>query len=235
MRPLDDSRACMRDMIERKVQFVFTKWGDAEIEWLFGIGGGAAEREVRTPEKANLMMEAWLRFCSTPNLWIGDWRQASFGPGGVQYAAEYARMLSWLQTTTFFVHYETFLMMDTHDELRELYRAIRIDRRRKMLVAPQPLMAATDFLGAEIFHEAAWSDGCDFAVASAMAIIERVPDFKVGLFAAGRASKIMMSLIAKARPDATLIDLGSGLDPLFIGRTRSQQISAEHARLLHGL
>jgi len=229
---LNESRVVVRGLIERKVPFVFTKWGDAEIEWIYGIGGGAAEREVRTPAKAALLTAAWLEFAKMPGLWLGDWRSAS-NPQ-VQYPDEYERMLDHCVDVRY-LHYETFLSMVLSIELRELFEAIRADPRKKMLVAPEPLFPAADWLGCDMMQRAAWSDGCDYAIEAADRILALAGSIEVAYFCAGRASKIMMSRVATIRPEMTLVDLGSALDPAFIGRTRSQQVPHHVAKEFFGL
>ena len=50
------------------------------------------------------------------------------------------------------------------------------------------------------------------------------------LLAAGRASKMIAAKLATQFPTRTIIELGSALDPLFVGRTRSEQVEPEKAR-----
>lgn len=115
-----------------------------------------------------------------------------------------------------------------------VYRAIRISKQPKILVAPKrinaeeflktqhrvnvPLVNAFTDIGRLI------KECVDHALATPQ------PMF---LLCCGFTSCILTKEITEANPNATIIDIGSGLDPLFPGCTRKSQISQATARSLY--
>lgn len=228
---LSESRRHLASLLRCETPFVFTKFGDAEIMWITGCGHGMAERELCTPMKAAELTLAWGYFGEIgERLKLGDWRSASFGPAGVEFPDEYERMLrSMAKRPAETLHYETTLSMVLDDTLLDFYTAIAQDKRRKLYVGPRASLdqGAHKMLDADAF-EAPWENSCDGALDRGRQIVDW--PYEVVIFAAGRGSKISMGYIAMERPEITLIDIGSGLDPVFLGRTRSQQAEPSRAR-----
>lgn len=66
--------------------------------------------------------------------------------------------------------------------------------------------------------------------------IARTTDRPIFVLACGFISCIIAQRIAEVNPNATILDVGSALDPLFIGPTRKTHMSMEQARsLYHGI
>jgi hypothetical protein len=224
----DEGAELLTHKLKQQEPFVFTKFGDAEIEWIFQIGDCVAEREVGTPENGKLLKDAWALLGRSENLILGDWETASFTPNDhCQYPLHYGLMKEMLRRQVTWIHFESLLMMRTTPVLLEFYKALKEDRRKKVFVGPEPLIKAAKMLRAD-FCLSPWEEACR-EYSQIMEVLSRAI-WGVALFCAGRSSKLIIAELSAKFPDRTLIDLGSSLDPLFIGQTRSQQILPEDAK-----
>jgi len=116
-------------------------------------------------------------------------------------------------------HHHLLLLHDRSEALEEFYRALILSNRKKVFVGPAILSGAAELLRCEHHIEAPLRNAFQQYQAVNDSISNANGD--VLLFCAGLASKVWIADEATRRPSSTLIDLGSALDPLFIGRTRS--------------
>jgi hypothetical protein len=123
--------------------------------------------------------------------------------------------------------------MRTSPALVEFYRAVKIDPRRKVLMAPLCMRPAAVALGARHvvtpMHDL-------FAGRGGVEKDLTREDFDVLLYGAGMAGHIPAVNAWRQRPGRTCINIGSALDPLYRGHTRRQQLSpVVAARLFRGV
>lgn len=144
-----------------------------------------------------------------------------------------------------FPHYALLHTQDTTTtpdslvpELREFYDTIRMDTRHKILVAPDRLFVANEFLDYRGELECIRVPMRDAYLHYArikwplMAALRRHPDAIV-MTCCGFVANLLARETCMTFKRATFIDIGSGLDNLFAGISRGNQYGLEDARKFH--
>ncbi len=229
----DQSAVFMKILLEKQQPFMYLRYGDGALECINGLGRGrTCDGEVYSPELAAGMQQAWDACVGKPNVYVGDWLSASFGTNrSTEYRAEYAALIGDKKPN--FLHFEALLLTRQSEALLNFYKAVAADKRRKLYIGPHEHGPAADILG------------CQHYITSMGGLLPRVDDierslgcinFDVLFWAAGMAGTIPVVKTWQRFPDRTYINLGSAMDPLTRGKTRSGQLTqVQAARFLHDL
>lgn len=116
------------------------------------------------------------------------------------------------------------------EKLSEFYKAIKVSPRRKIFVGPKRLEKVCDFLGAE-FVEVPAVNAFEYIKGSDL----RPEDNDIFIFSCGMPAKYLIAKTIKQNPNITCIDAGSAFDPIFFGRTRTEQADTQTLRKLYNL
>jgi SAM-dependent methyltransferase len=220
----DDSAFLLTTLLAQRQPFTFVKFGDGDLQIMLGLGArNSCDGEEWSPELSEGLRWAWETLHATPNFYLGDYMSGSFRPGDYMYPDEYAqictgREINWL-------HFEALIIHRLSPALLEFYEALVHDERSKVFVGPERLAGAAEMLGAR--HVLAPLATAHDDVERIVAEVDAAP-WDIAALSAGRGAKIVEARIARA--GKTVIDAGSAFDPLFVGRTRSQQIDPKVAR-----
>lgn len=222
----DETAALFARKLRRQEQFFFLRYGDGALECIHGLGRGrTCDGEAYSVELGRALVDAWNDITNGPNVYVGDWLSASFdGDLSTAYEQQYLELVGIRPIR--FVHFEGLLMMRESESLLEFYRAVREDSRRKLYVGPAECAAGADLLKADFF---------EVPLHDLFAHVEDIgkrlvkAEFDVLVWGAGMAGSIPVADAFFEHRDRTFINIGSGLDPLYRGKTRSQQISKERA------
>lgn len=225
----DESAAILAGLIRDRKPFFFVRFGDGAIECLAGKQGMTRDGERYSPQLAGGLRLAWQSLMRGKNVYVGDWLSASFDASSehARYADQYAALIGDGQPV--YLHFEALLLMRESPVLREFYRAVKQDPRKKLYMGPAENAGAAKLLGAEhlITPMTDLYSHCEKWLTDALL----TRDFDVLLYGAGMAGNIPVVHCWEKHPERTFINLGSGLDPLFMNRkTRRQQIHPASAR-----
>lgn len=216
--------------LQKREPFIFTKFGDGDVQFMYNLRDGrTADGEVNCPALSAGLWLAWMTLASQPTSYVADFKTYSdFGPRDEQkHFAEWEEMVAlagvnpWPGPLPTLVHMEALLSNRLSPELRHFYEVLRSDPIEKVLVAPARLSGACRMLRCSLY---------EIPLATAWEVAEEAVErldrstAEVLIFCAGRASKLIMAGLMKRKPGRTMIDLGSGLDPLFCGQTRGVQV-----------
>jgi hypothetical protein len=205
--------------------FVHVRFGDADYDWMMGGSGHTCDGEFPRAGIGGELLRAWHQLWAHPQFFLGD--IATFGTPAAPAIREYAAQLVANQDGARLVHTEALLIHRHSEALVEFYRTLRADKRRKVLVGPLRLVEGAGLLasGMVSVHETTANTDVD-------RVLDRIGGmaWEVLLTACGRASKLIAGELATRYPERTIIELGSGLDPLFVGRTRSEQLPMHVAK-----
>lgn len=225
----DESAAVLTNKIYRQEPFFFVRYGDGALECITGKRGMTCDREPYTEALGAHLFTAWKALRGGKNVYVGDWLSASFDPTSehARYAEDYAALIDgW--TPQGWLHFETLLLMRESEALVEFYRAVKGDTRRKLFMGPVECAGAAKMLGAA--HLATPMHDL-FRHVDRLTHELETREFDVLLYGAGMAGNIPAVRNWWAHQDRTYVNLGSAMDPLFMGRrSRRQQISPERAR-----
>lgn len=236
----DQSAVILTEALRSGEPFCYSKWGDGGIECLHQINkfdrtcdGELAWSDDDQAAVARAGWRTMRQAAARYTVYLGDWMTASdFGPNNEQkHESEYYSMLAGANFIK--LHYECLLLMRLTPALLDFYRAVKEDRRKKVLVTSS-IVGAAMMLDADLIRIPCPQEyGNDTSVSIARRVVDQIQDSgaEVVLFAAGGVTQYAQSfLFDEGQSNLTSITLGSGLDPLFLGRTRSVQIEMRAAR-----
>jgi len=183
----------------------------------FKEGDSNCDYQSYSIELGKKLIEAYLFFTLKENVFIGEW---NFGD---IYEDILKNILDTNNLKLQYAPYSTMLNVEGGrlDELKSLYETIGNSNKRKVYICPEKLNGANTLLKCDILnvpeHEAfsQYENIVNYLLDS---------DYEIFLYSAGLLSKVLISDIMQKNPNTTHIDIGSGLDNLFIGETRSSQV-----------
>jgi hypothetical protein len=227
----DLSAEILTDKLRVQQPFTFVRFGDADIPWMLGRGEveQTCDGEKNRDGLGRDLQIAWDRLVSFPNYLCGDLCTMS-SPAEDWVQDEFRRLCSEAPRPLTMLHTEALLIHRLSPRLRGFYEAVRRDQRTKVLVGPWRIKMAADLLRAQfvpIHSTHAHEPG---EIKATLTKIKPFFNWGVLLIAGGRASKILAAHMVKHFPTRTVVELGSALDPLFVGQTRGEQIPMEEAR-----
>ena len=227
-RRLSDLRR-FTSLLQSQTPFAAVKFNDGEWHAMNGKHGRNCDNHEYSEPLQQAMQESY-EFLK-PRASISDWVINYRYPEHVKLASRLG------YPADYFVH---FAML--HDlpfsgqcdsrtqELKDLYRAIRGDTRQKVFVGPKRLHPES-FLQLEQRISTpmvnAFKSIGDLTKQVQEAAKQTNPVF---LLSCGFTSCVLSQRILQENPNATIIDLGSALDPLLFGKTRKSQLTTSELR-----
>lgn len=223
----DESAACLTDQIIRAIPFYYIRYGDGALECIAGRHGGTCDGEIYSDRLAVDLLLSWRLLMRQYGqlVFAGDWQSASHTSESTRYAQEWEALADGHEPV--WINFEALLLNRRSKPLLDLYRAVRKDTRAKLYMGPAGNAGAAKMLDAEHLVTPMGLD-TDWADRTAEELSRR--QFDVLLYGAGLRGNIPVIRCWEQHPERTYVHLGSALDPLFRGRSRSQQISPKQAR-----
>lgn len=215
----DESCALLTDLLRVKSPFFFTKFGDGLLELLYHPHKThTCDGELYTAALRDEMKLCARTILESRYSYIGDWLSMTSGPA--YYVDEYADLIG--QSNPHWLHFEAVLLMRQSQALREFFEQLRDDPRRKVFMGPMAMKEAAKKFGAvfiptpmERLHSS-----CETLYAQL-----RIADPQLLIWCAGMAGHIPVVRHWKnCSKQITCVNLGSSLDPIYRGRTRTQQL-----------
>lgn len=236
----DESRVFLSMLLRQQIPFVYDKIGDYQLEvmWdLWDTGRQTCDGERSFPTSKDLLWEYWdtLKAVALKRLvLIGHWLHGpTHGPDNeMLHESEYRTMCEHAYFR--YLDHTAPLLMTLTPALIQFYGALRNDTRRKVLVSSSLVATeAPQMLQADSFIIPGPEDNRDpgeFLPQLSGQLNERDDDILI--LAAGPKSNLLLGHLLRypSAADKTFINIGSGLDPLFLGKTRSEQVEPEAAR-----
>jgi hypothetical protein len=205
--------------LRKRVPFTFVKFGDGELFCMSGRCGQNCDHHPYSRELGDALISAFQYVVHHPQVYIGRWHQR-------ELLAPFERRCG---VTPRYVSYGLLLLTTLAPKLLEFYTALAEDRRRKVLVGPARLSGAQQMLRCSSLVEVPLVNAFG-KYREIRRVLEEESSGEIFLFCAGMTSKVWISDLLRKRKTITCLDLGSALDPLFVGQTRSHQLSQKEAR-----
>lgn len=226
----DKSADLLRLRIEQHISTFFVRIGDGAVECISGSPAHSCDGEQYTPELADQ-----LRFAITilkmggPNVLWGDWRTAVAG-SKPNYCPEWGKLVDAPRRKL--LNYEALLVMRASPSLLAFYKAVSMDRRKKVYIGAAANEGAAAMLNAGFYP---------LPMRGVFEMREEILEYLraelpgVILFGAGMGGLIpIVEYWHQHEGDfqkPTCIHLGSSLDPVFQQKpTRSRQLPYDVAR-----
>ena len=231
----DQSAAILTANVRAAKPFIFVRYGDGALECINGKTGMTRDREQYSRDLGKNLFSAFQVLMEVSGqgddpIYVGDWLSASFDASSeyARYADQYAALIGDGKPT--FLHFEALLLMRESAILLDFYRAVKQDPRKKLYMGPAENAGAAKMLGAEhlVTPMANLYADCD-----RLSVELATRKWDVLLYGAGMAGNIPVIECWEEYPERTYINLGSALDPLFMGhKSRRQQLAPLRARYL---
>jgi hypothetical protein len=225
--PQDEGAVLLAEKLRRQEPFFFIRYGDGALECMAGHSAQTRDFEKYSPELSRGLKAAWDAVIGYPGLILGDWQTASFDAKSEysRYREQYETLIGHARPIR--IHFESLLLMRQSQALLDFYRAVKADSRRKLFMGPEGNAGAAKMLDAD-FLEVPMRDLLGHVDPVTDELLSR--DFDVLLYGAGMAGNIPAVRCWQQHPSRTFINLGSAMDVLFRGRSRTQQLQVGHAR-----
>lgn len=220
-----------QEKLEKKIPFTFTKFGDGEIICilkLFTEGQTNCDYQSYSEKLSEKLIESLKFFSEKENVFIGEWNY------GDDYETKFKDYLTNNQIKLNYVAYSTLLHIEDADvlKLKSFYKGLK-NVENKIYVCPRKLEGSIS-----LFRELNFLFVKENEVFSDYEAIKEyllTTNYDVFLYSCGLMSKVLIADILKERPNTTHIDIGSGLDNLFIGQTRAYQIDMATIKKIYEL
>jgi len=113
-------------------------------------------------------------------------------------------------------------------KLSEFYKTIKASTRQKFFIGPERLIGVAELLGAT-FVEVPLVNAFDYIQG-----MDLVPqDGDIFIFSCGMPAKVLIAATLRANQNVTCIDAGSSFDPIFVGKTRTEQAEMDDLKKLY--
>jgi len=209
--------------LENQKDFVFTKFGDGEAICMnksFEIGSTNCDNQSYSENLANLLIESAKYFSNKHNVFIGEWV-------GDVFEEMLKNILLSNEIYFQYVPYETLLNIENtpFKKIKKFYKTIKKSKRKKVYVCPKKLNDASNLLNCDIINVPENEAFSEYEM-----IKEKLQNgnYEIILYSAGLLSKVLIYDLLKFNQNTTHIDIGSGLDNLYVGTTRAYQIPKEN-------
>lgn len=222
------SLADMQDDLEHHKPFAFCKFGDGEIFCALGFEGLNADHHHYDSALAEQLRWSLRLFVTEPRVYLANWTWTPLGP------LLHSMIDSWGVSPRWVPHYALLHMSPIDfpnampvqhlEEVARFYRTVRADKRQKVLVCPKEIGKAAGFLLADSWVQCPMIDGYSEYDRIVETTRKQLAPDGILLTCYGMPAKPLIATMLTEQPHISCVDIGSGLDPLFLGPTRYNQI-----------
>jgi len=220
----------LRDKLQHNIPFAFTKFGDGEIICIlkmFNEGDKNCDYQSYSKKLTDKLIDSLKYYSRKENIFIGEWNY------GDVYESRFKEFILQNEIKLNNVPYATLLHIEGADlvELKSFYSVLKTINN-KVYVCPDKLNIATELLNCDLMNVKERDAFSEYELIKEK-LINSNYDFY--LYSCGLMSKVLIADILKQKPNTTHIDIGSGMDNLFVGFTRLNQISIEDMKKIYEL
>ena len=191
-------------MIEMNENFTYVKQGDGEIFCMQGKEGQNCDGHLYSRELGDALISAYTFLNTLPNSYITSWIGENCP---VESKAN--------------VDGNIFLHNDITVEKYDFFQTLKYSNRKKIYIGPDRLRGVINFLNIDEYIEV---PVCNSFYYNFNIIPE---DNAIYLFSSGMPSKVWIAKLLMDNRNITCIDIGSGLDPIFFGISRTRQLPSK--------
>lgn len=211
---IEEDRILLTELLKKREPFSFVRFGDGDFECMSGIEGQNADGMQYCKAMGDELIEAYNYLQTLDNCYLSAWCPR--------------RLLPLIDCKVRFIkdrylHHDSLLTHDLSPNLENFYRALVCDSRRKIYVAPKALDGSLKLLKIDIRVDVPSTDLYSKRDEVLNAAFDAYANDCIYLFSATSLGKIVAAKLIENCPAVTCIDLGSALDPVYIGHTRSHQ------------
>lgn len=216
--------------IKNNENFSFTKFGDGELKCIFGFHDGEenCDRHPYTKELGELLKVALEKMARRADVFIGDWT----GWAEDEFSQLRDDHLNCKGLIPNYLYYELLLTHDSlNHNLRTLLESIKNSKRKKIFIGPNKLNGIKNLLNVDEIIIAPETNSFSKYKEIKENAVKSIQKDAIFLFSFGFSSKILTSDLLSLNKEITILDFGSGFDPILLNKeTRVGQVHNEKAK-----
>jgi hypothetical protein len=214
------------DKLLKDESFVFTKFGDGEIICMLDLyqrGDTNCDYQSYSKELSDKLWNAANYYSNNPKIYIGEWKEI--------FVEKFSSELIRKNINFQYCPYETMLHIERDDieNVVSFYKTLK-EKENKIYVCPDRLKEAKNFLNCDLLNVPEKEAFSQYEFIKQELISQ---DYKIYMYSCGLMSKVLICDVLQSKPNTIHIDIGSGLDNLFYGITRSYQLEKEEVLALY--
>lgn len=205
--------------------FSIVKIGDGEINSMRDVKGENIDRHPYSSELGKGTRDSFKSLCEKQS-YICDWFYSN-PPINQQDRINmnyYNSFISDNKLNVNFVKPFELLMLGwgnmEMDSLSMFYSEIKRIDRKTVYVGPERMSGLADLLSLDSYISIPLVNAFSSYDKILNSIIDEIEDHAIILFSVGLMSPLLINSLLEYNSSLTMLDVGSGLDPLFVGRTR---------------
>ncbi len=204
--------------------FTFVKYGDGEIICMIGGTGRNCDDHPYSEKLGKLLEKSFVKLLRNyDDVYLAEWVDNL-----VKTRESYVNVNS---LNPKFADYECFLTLEENmhdDKLLKFYEILKNSKRKKVFVGPKKLKDVEGMLNIDKFIEVPLIDAFSKYDDVLKELINYgVDDDNIYILCCSMMSCLICSDLKDINKKITLLDIGSGFDPIFSEKTRPKQPSAE--------
>ena len=191
--------------INENVNFSFVKRGDGELACMAGEKGANCDGHDYSPELGNKLKKSF------------------------EFLKDKVDIVEWQDQ----LNYNILLHRKDNDlkKLKDFWMAVKASPRKKIFIGPERLKGVVDMLKIDTFLPIPLVNA--FTYIKENLLFPMPEDGSIYIFCCGMPAKVEIAGLIKRNKNITCIDAGSSFDPVFIGKTRTEQADKEMLRRLY--
>ena len=204
--------------------FTFVKYGDGEIICMIGGTGRNCDDHPYSEKLGKLLEKSFVKLLRNyDDVYLAEWVDNL-----VKTRESYVNVNNLIPK---FADYECFLTLEENmndDKLLKFYEILKNSKRKKVFVGPKKLKDVEGMLNIDKFIEVPLIDAFSKYDDVLKELINYgVDDDNIYILCCSMMSCLICSDLKDLNKKITLLDIGSGFDPIFSEKTRPKQPSAE--------
>ena len=204
--------------------FTFVKYGDGEIICMIGGTGTNCDDHPYSEKLGKLLEKSFVKLLRNyDDVYLAEWVDNL-----VKTRESYVNVNNLKPK---FADYECFLTLEENmhdDKLLKFYEILKNSKRKKVFVGPKKLKDVEGMLNIDKFIEVPLIDAFSKYDDVLKELINYgVDDDNIYILCCSMMSCLICSDLKDLNKKITLLDIGSGFDPIFSEKTRPKQPSAE--------
>lgn len=202
--------------------FTFVKYGDGELLCMLGAKGENCDFHPYSDRLGELLKKSFGSLLAFDNVYLADWKDNLIDVRDMFIKSNNLKPK--------FADYDCFLTVNENlkdKRLFQFYKSINESKRKKVFIGPKQLSDIKEMLKLDQFIEVPVVNAFSKYDEIKNTLLENIEDNSIYIFCCSMMSCVLCNDIINQNSNVTLLDIGSGFDPIFVNKTRPKQPSME--------
>jgi len=203
--------------------FTFVKYGDGELLCMLGAKGENCDFHPYTPKLGELLKESFGKLLAFEDVYLADWKDNLIDVRDMFIKSN--------KLNPKFADYDCFLTVNENiknNKLINFYKLLKDSKRKKIFIGPKHLFQVEEMLNIDKLVEVPSADAFSEYDRIAQELGNDVENNNIYIFCCSMMSCVLCQDLKRINQNITLLDIGSGFDPIFSNKSRPKQPSREN-------